>query len=205
MKFVLPILLGFIFSFSCSSKPRDTDKLIDGGAIMNSTTLDTCFCEELVKDSTEFLFLEDVKFTGVCVHNYPNSTEKYIVKNILEGKLHGSVIYYAVSGEELMKENYKSGELVRAGEENEIVCDCSELNHVDQKNRADLPKKTYLDGTLFTGTCYKYYPESTQRYIDIAYKNGFQEGYSIYYDREGKTMYIEKYEAGTLTQTLDQH
>jgi antitoxin component YwqK of YwqJK toxin-antitoxin module len=201
MKFSILFFITSLFLFSCSTETLDKDKLVDGGSIMNSTTLDTCLCEELFKDSTGFLFKDANKFTGVCRYNYPNSTDKYIVKNILEGKLHGTVVYYARTGEELMKENYQNGEIVRTGEDSDLSCDCLELVHVAQSN-GNASKVAMLADKPFTGTCFKYYPETAQKYIEISYTNGIQDGYSSYYDKAGKTMYIEKYEEGELIQTI---
>lgn len=197
--FFIGVFLSVLF-WQCAGNTEGEKDLIDQGTVKTGTVSDTCFCDDLLPDSSGVLFRDDAPFTGVCIHNYPATDQKYMVKNVLEGKLHGSVIYYDQQGGLLFEEVYENGEQKRSGESAPLSCDCSELE------KTPVPGETQeistLDGIPYTGKCLKSYPNSDQLYMEISYDNGVLHGFSIFYDMEGNTMYMEKYEYGELLKVI---
>jgi antitoxin component YwqK of YwqJK toxin-antitoxin module len=59
-----------------------------------------------------------------------------------------------------------------------------------------------LDDVPFTGRCEKFYENSNQLYMESSYKKGILDGYTIYYNRDGSTILMEKYELGVMTSTV---
>ncbi|MCG8573973.1 MAG: hypothetical protein MI810_03750 [Flavobacteriales bacterium] len=190
-----------IFLISCKGESKSDEKVVDDGNVMSTAKLDSCDCKDLQTDTLGNHFLKDEAFTGICLDYYPGSDEKYIEKNLLEGKLHGKVIYYAKGGDILMEEVYESGNKKRSGEVEDLVCNCDEL---EKKSHPDplLPVRFMLDEIPFSGKCEQFYPESDQLYLEAQYNDGLLDGYSIYYDREGTTLYMEEYSKGTLLKTV---
>jgi len=192
--FFLSVIIG------CGGKSKKDLDLIEEGQIFASEILDTCLCDELAKDSSNIFYQNDSLFTGICVYNYPNSTEKYMVKSMLLGKLHGNVTYFDKQGAVLLVETYENGEKKRTGDGAPLVCDCSELKV--KNDHGTSIHRAYLDEIPFEGKCKKKYPDSDQIYMEVSYKNGLHDGYTIFYDKEGNTMYMEKYENGELLKVL---
>ncbi|MEX1001287.1 MAG: hypothetical protein WDZ35_04155 [Crocinitomicaceae bacterium] len=188
------------FLFACGTE-ESSEIQTDSGSLMQSDELNHCFCNELVTDSSGIYSLNDSLYTGVCVEYYPNTEDKYIEKNILSGKIHGKVIYYDRSGEVLFEEIYKEGNKKRSGENEVLNVDCSELEKIEA-TIPNAPNRYLLDGIPYTGSCEERYPESNQVYMTHHYKNGVLNGRSIYYKRDGSTLYIEKYEMGQLVNTI---
>jgi len=201
MKALTLVFLSVIFLVSCGGNKADSN-LIEQGNILMSESLDTCLCDSLTKDSSGIFFQGDALFTGVCIYNYPNSDKKYMVKGILGGKLHGKVVYYDQQGKILMEEVYDNGTKKRTGDGAPLVCDCSELEK--KKLSGELISRWFLDEIPYSGKCLKKYPESDQTYLESAYKNGLREGYTIYFDQQGNTLYMEKYEKGDLIKIIHQ-
>ncbi len=196
--FIVIVCLPFLVA--CGEKNKGDIDLIEKGVVLTSNVADTCFCNVLVTNADGDLYQDDLLFTGVCILNYPNSDEKYIVKNILSGKLHGSVLYYDKMGNVLVEEIYQDGNRKRSGNSAPLSCDCSELEHNDIPESNS--KLVLLDGIPYTGKCYEKYPNSDQASVEIGYTKGVLNGFSIFYDRQGNTMYMEKYEAGELIKVI---
>lgn len=200
MKFLAPLLISF-FIISCGSNESNDGESTDSGSVMKSENLDTCKCQELLVDSLGIHKLEQDIYTGVCLEFYPNSEDKYIEKNLLNGKMHGKVTYFDRSGEVLIEEIYEKGNKKRSGEVDVLTCDCSELVK-QESNMVNVPNRFFLDDIPYTGSCEKWYPDSSQIYMEASYKDGLLDGHTIYYNRDGSTMIIEKYEVGALVSTV---
>lgn len=186
---------------ACSNGNQDKN-LIEEGNLMHSEPVDTCLCDDLFEDSLGTYFKDEKPYNGVCVHNYPESNQKYMVKGIMNGKLHGKVIYYDNQGRVLVEEVYENGHKKRTGDGAPIACDCSELDI--KKMSGESIQRSFLDDIPFSGTCTKKFPESEQVYMEAYYKNGLQEGFTSYYNQSGKTLYMEKYEHGELLKIIHQ-
>ncbi|MFT5820689.1 MAG: hypothetical protein ACI8ZM_001934 [Crocinitomix sp.] len=199
MKIFLFITLSLILFAQCDNSKPEVD-LIQEGTMMNSAIQDTCICDELAMDTLGVFSKNDSLFTGVCILNYPNTDLKYVVKGILNGKLHGTVTYFDKMGNILVKEVYEDGQKKRTGDGAPLSCDCAELEHVGSPG--ETKKRSFLDDIPFSGKCFKKYTDLDQIYMEVNYKSGFLEGFTIFYDRAGKTMYMEKYEQGDLIKVI---
>jgi antitoxin component YwqK of YwqJK toxin-antitoxin module len=202
MKTFALILLIFSFLVSCSGSDKDIDEsnLIEKGEINTIAQTDTCSCDSLLTDTEGNFTKNGEVFTGICTHNYPNSDLKYMVKSILKGKLHGSISYYDREGELLMTEVYSEGERKNSGVQTALNCDCSELKATELIE----PKLSqyFLNEVPFNGKCIEKYPNSEQIYMEITYLKGFLHGFTTYFDKQGKVMYMEKYENGVLQKVI---
>lgn len=199
MRILAICLLPFLVFCYCSSSNEDSN-LIEAGSIMATNTADTCFCESLEEDSAGNLLLDSVLYTGVCIYNYPGTDAKYMVKSLLNGKLHGQVSYYDQLGEILMQEMYENGQKKRSGDGAPQHCNCSELKQVNSPGEAI--SRSFLDDIPFTGTCTEKYVDSDQTYMEVNYNSGLIDGFTTFYDRAGKTLYMEKYEKGKLVKVI---
>ncbi|MFT4600156.1 MAG: hypothetical protein ACI857_000326 [Arenicella sp.] len=193
------IFIGLLI-FSCSEEEAD-ENLESFGTVMQSNNQDTCECNALDIDTTGTMFLDAKTFTGLCTENYHGTDSKYIEKHILDGRLHGKIVYYDKMGEILIEELYENGEKKRSGELEFISCECKELVREDAVI-PNMPTTFYLDDIPFTGTCTDFYPGTSQTYMEVTYKKGLLNGRSSYYDREGEVMYTEKYAEGKLITTV---
>lgn len=202
MKKYYSLILSSLLLFNCSdSAPKKN--LVEEGEMSEINTSDTCACDEL-KDSATVYYKDKTPYTGVCVYNYPNTENPYMVKGVMNGKLHGKVTYYDQSGEVIMEELYEGGRKKRNGNSAPITCECSELDI--QPIPGSTVKRAFLDEIPFTGTCIKHYPESDQKYMDASYKNGVLDGFTTYFDKTGVPLYMEKYERGELLKVIhDSH
>lgn len=202
MKILISSLLVFIFMLSCAGNTDSADSSeLNSGSMMQSQGLDTCLCNDLDIDTLGSHFFKEDLYTGVCVENYPNSDDKYIEKNLLNGQMHGRVVYYDREGQILLEEVYEEGVRKRSGDVDVLHCDCSELELIES-NMQQVANRHLLDGIPYSGTCDKFYPESNQIYMSVTYKDGLLNGRAIYYNKDGSTMYIEKYDAGELISTV---
>ena len=191
----------FFTLVSCSNKKNET--AVELGQQGSGLVADTCLCSDLTIDSLGNLLKDAKPFTGVCYSTYPNSDKKYMIKSLMNGELHGKTVYLGQDGEVLMQELYESGQTKRSGELERLTCDCKELKPNQTKNHAgEVVNIVELDNIPYTGKCRSNYPESHQIYLERNYKSGLLDGYSIYYDKQGLTMYMEKYEAGNLVKTI---
>lgn len=188
--YTVPLLSG-LFLMACGN---DSDPApLTGSPVSSSTIADTCNCTEVITDSLGIHLKDGKPFTGTCESYYDDNGKRYLEQNMLEGKLHGKVSYYDREGNLILGEYYENGRQIRSGQtEIGLSCDCSEL--LSQTVQSMQVYK--LDGIPFTGKCTKKYPESSQVYMESNYKNGLLNGYTIYYDREGETILMEKYENG---------
>lgn len=185
---------------ACTSGPAEKPDLIEEGEVMTSTIADTCMCETLLEDSTGTFYKEEALFTGTCIYNYPETDLKYMVKSILAGKLHGPTTYYDKSGNILVEEIYENGTKKRSGSGAPLTCDCSEL---EQLTAPGEPLTRFLlDGIPYTGKCFESYKNADQVYMEVNYEKGLKDGFAIFYDRTGETMYMEKYENGELIKVI---
>ncbi len=201
MRKTLIIIIGAILFTACKNENQDKN-LIEEGNLKSIESVDTCLCDDLFVDSLGIYFKDDTPYNGVCVHNYPESDQKYMVKGIMNGKLHGKVIYYDNRGEVLVQEVYENGQKKRTGDGAPMTCDCSELEI--KKIPGESIQRSFLEEIPFSGTCTKKFPESDQVYMEAHYKNGLQEGFTSYYNQMGKTLYMEKYEHGELLKIIHQ-
>ena len=151
-------------------------------------------------DSTGIHLFKEKLYTGICIEYYPGTESKYIEKSILSGYLHGKSSFYDKSGNLLVEEIYENGKKKRSGEVMPLTCDCSELIKTTDIS-PDGITRYMLDDIPYTGTCEKFYPDSSNIYMEVNYKNGLLEGRSTYYNKDGSKMYTEKYEKGVLITT----
>lgn len=202
MRFLTAVLFLSSLLFSCSDSNSGDKKNITNneGSLKQSEVLDTCFCQDLDIDSTGAHFMHETLYTGICIEYYPETENKYIEKSILSGYLHGKSSFYDKSGNVLVEEIYENGKKKRSGEVMPLTCDCSELIKADEIS-IDGKTRYLLDDIPYTGTCQKFYPDSSNIYMEINYKNGLLEGRSTYYNKDGSKMYTEKYESGELITT----
>ncbi|NOQ73772.1 MAG: hypothetical protein GQ574_17320 [Crocinitomix sp.] len=199
MKAVVFISLCLVLFAQCDNSKPDVD-LIQEGTMMNSAVQDTCLCDDLAMDTLGVFSKNDSLFTGVCILNYPNTDLEYVVKGILNGQLHGTVIYYDKTGNILVEEVYEEGQKKRTGDGAPMACDCNELEQ--RGSPGETKKQSFLDDIPFTGKCLKKYPDTDQIYMEVNYKSGLLEGFTIFYDHAGETMYMEKYEQGDLIKVI---
>jgi antitoxin component YwqK of YwqJK toxin-antitoxin module len=149
-----------------------------------------CDSLSLINDT---LSVDGLPYTGTCYLNYPNSNQKYIEKQLLDGILNGSIFYYDQSGNVILEEFYEKG--VKKGTKNEIlVVNCKDLKI---KEIEEEPIYYYND-VKFTGTCHDYYPNSEQVYIEKHYKDGMLNGYTTYFNKDGSVLMMSKFEDNKL-------
>jgi len=200
------ILVSYYFlTFVLLSCGDNANKNSTNDGNLNSTNhqTDTCNCSLLNIDSLGTHLLDSSLYTGNCVSYYEGTTNKYIEKNLLKGKLHGKVIYYDKAGELLFEEIFENGKQKRNGAlDQTLTCDCNELELL-KTNDPIISTIAKLDDIPFTGKCKKFYKDSEQLYMESDYKNGFLEGRIIYYNRDGSTILIEKYFSGQLIGTMN--
>lgn len=203
MNRLLSFSFVFLFICSCTGDSDESENLTsDTGKVMKSEFLDTCKCAALDVDSLGNHFRDGEKFTGICMDYYPGSTDKYIEKNLLSGRIHGKVTYYSKDGEMLIEEIYENGQKKRSGEVDVLNCPCTELKK-EETHIPQVPFRYLLDGIPYTGTCEEFYPESNQLYVSRQYKNGVMDGHTVFYNRDGSTLMIEKYESGLLISVVN--
>ena len=195
MKYFSIVVLFFCF-FSCESNQQKTEvELGDNKEI--DIDIVTCNCDSLKLNKNNKLTFNNNVFTGICELNYPETEQKYIDKQIVEGEVLGKVSYYSKLGEFLYAEVYNKGKLKSDGQ-NIHNCNCSELTIKTE----DGVNKNYLQNNLFTGTCEDFYPNSKQVYIESTYKNGLLDGYTTYFNKNGSTIYMQKYKVGQLLKEI---
>jgi hypothetical protein len=197
--FLITLLPALVFS--CGENNKSNDEELDTGTVKQSEQLDTCSCSELDIDSTGNHFFKNKLYTGICVENYPNSDSKYIEKNILNGRLHGRIAYYDKSGEIILEEIYEEGNKKRSGNVDIVICACSELEKVETPGNV-APVRYFLDEIPFTGSCEEYYPNTGQLYMQVNYENGLVHGFTTYFNKDGSTLLIEKYDNGEMISVI---
>ena len=197
-----PLILFIAVLTSCSDSDSENKKNITNneGTQKQSGVLDTCFCLDLDIDTIGAHFMKEKLYTGICIEYYPGSENKYIEKSILNGLVHGKTAFYDRSGKLLVEEIYENGKKKRSGEVMPLNCNCSELVKTEAVSH-DGKTRYLLDDIPYTGSCEEFYPDSSNIYMEINYKNGLLEGRSTYYKRDGSEMYTEKYKAGELVTT----
>jgi antitoxin component YwqK of YwqJK toxin-antitoxin module len=159
-----------------------------------AVALEECYCDSLTSNTNNELVLNDNVFTGNCIANYPFSDQKYIEKQILNGKIHGKIIYYDKTGAVLIEEMYKNGDLVGNIGDNTNQCTCAEL----RIKKTDSISKTYLNDVLFSGHCADYFPDTEQLSLEANYNNGLLNGFTIFYKKNGNSLIIQEYENGKM-------
>ena len=199
MKLYLVLIVSVILFSQCGGN-TDEVNLIEEGTMMNSPAQDTCSCDDLALDSLGVFTNNDTLYTGVCVLTYPGTDMKYVVKGIMNGALHGAVTYYDKAGNVLVTETYQDGRKKRTGDGAPLDCDCTELDI--KSSPGESITRSFLDDIPFTGKCNEKYPESNQVYMEVDYKSGLLDGYSVFYDKAGNTMYMERYEKGELLKVI---
>lgn len=185
---------NLIFSFSLtllimSCKNDKKAPLIEMGSNKEIETLQNCNCDSLTKNEDGTLLLNNKIYTGTCELFYPNSTQKYMVQQILDGQVNGSIFYYDKNGTVILEEEYVKGKKI--GNKDEILMvNCKDLVSKDNDTGE---KIYYYNDKPFTGTCEDYYPESQQTYIVSNYKDGKLNGYTTYFNKDGSTLIMNKY------------
>ncbi|UKN01507.1 hypothetical protein K6119_17420 [Paracrocinitomix mangrovi] len=200
MRYFLSIMALLAIIYSCGDSKNRKD-ITDEGVVMQSEELDTCFCSELLSDSTGILTKENKAYTGICFENYPGTDTKYIEKSIMDGKIHGKITYYDKAGEVMLEQVYKEGNKKRSGNVEVLNCECSELEKINNEN-SNVPTKYKLDDISYTGTCTEKYPKSDQVYVKMTFKNGILDGHTVYYNKDGSTLLIENYINGILLSAI---
>jgi hypothetical protein len=186
MKRIIVFLVSlFIIFNSCTT--TQNDEQIELGENMQSKPMETCNCDSLELNG-ELLSFEGTIFTGLCFLNYPMSDQRYVEKQILDGKIHGNVVYYDKNDNVLFEEMYING----VQDKNEDYCNCSDLV-VEQKGEI---KKNYLNGKPFTGKCEDFFLDTEQVYLEANYIGGQLDGFVNYYSKNGNVVMIQKYELG---------
>lgn len=199
MRIGILTLITFTIFTACDN--TNNSNLIEKGDMLSSGIVDTCECSELIQDSLGTYFKNDSLFTGICISYYPNSSSKYVEKNLLKGLLHGSVFYYDKNGEVLIEEIYENGHSKRSGKAEVLNCSCNELTLMKASN-PDLPARYSLDDIPYTGKCESFYPESEYIYMEANYWEGFLNGYTTFYNKDGSKLYMEVYKNGVLEKTI---
>lgn len=195
MKFGLILII--LLSFSACNEGSDNETLFEVGTNKKEDKVEECACDELLETESVF-FLGENEFTGVCFQNNIETGEKMLDKHFLNGVLNGDIIYYKNDGTVLYKERYEKGKLVQNLKDESINCNCKELNRVKEEGRS---KYLYND-QLFTGTCSDLYQNSEQKYMESTYIDGYLNGLSTFFTKDGDVLYLEKYENGQLIKTI---
>ncbi len=191
MKKVFVILGLLSFSISCEQSGQKYE--VEIGANLKTDEEITCNCDELEKNDQNLFEFNGDLFTGLCEQSYPNSDEKYMTKQFLEGKVHGSIFYYSQSGEVILEEEYVGGDKV--GEKGEILqVNCKALT----KKEVDGQNLFFYNDKLFTGSCKDFYPNSEQTYVETYYKDGMLDGFSTYFNKDGSVLIMQKFEKNIL-------
>lgn len=191
MKKAIYILLSF-YTLSCTSTKTETE--VEMGNNKEIVALEECMCDSLIPNVNNEFELNGKVFTGNCIDNYPMSDQKYIEKQILNGKPHGKIIYYDKIGEILIEEMYKDGNLVGNIGENSNQCACAELI----TKAVDSTSKTFLNDILFSGHCEDFFPNAEQISLEANYNQGLLNGFTIFYKRDGESLMIQEYDNGRL-------
>lgn len=193
MNKIIGVVLLLIIAGCNSSKSSDVEVELGDNKQIDIEIL-TCNCDSLILSSDSLILqLNDVTFTGVCELNYPGTEQKYIDKQIVEGKIHGNVSYYSKFDDFLYSEVYNDG-LLKSNNGQLKQCSCQEL----KIEKTDSVIKNYFKETLFTGKCEDYYLDTDQLYLEANYKNGLLSGYTIYYKKDGSTLFMQNYKEGIL-------
>jgi len=180
---------------SCQTTQKKTE--VELGANKGIEDVQVCHCDSLnMNDRSELMFKGEV-FTGVCELYYPNSTNKYVSKQILNGKINGSIFYYDKEGNILVEEEYVNGKKI--GEKDQILLvNCKDLSVKEVSNQ----KIYYYNEKPFTGTCQDFYPNSNQAYLVSDYKDGKLNGYTTYFNKDGSVLIMNKYKDNELVSEM---
>jgi antitoxin component YwqK of YwqJK toxin-antitoxin module len=173
---------------SCQNNKKDT--VVEMGSNKELKMIQSCNCDSLTKNKDGLFILNNKLYTGTCELYYPNSNEKYMTKQLLDGQVNGSIFYYDKNGNIILEEEYVKGK--KTGNKDELLMvNCKELI---VKENDEGEKIYYLNDRPFSGTCEDYYPQSNQTYIISNYKDGKLNGYTTYFNKDGTTLIMNKYE-----------
>ncbi len=195
MKKIVTNLFVILLITSCNSDSNTTQVELGENKEVDLSAL--CNCDSLETNDLGSLTLNSEEFSGRCYSNYPNSTEKYIEKEILKGEYHGKVTYFDKQGKLLYSETYNKGESM-GDLENQPNCNCMDIEGRDENG----VKKHYLNNSLYTGMCSDNFPNSDQVYLEANYKDGLLHGYTIYYQKDGTVLMIHNYEHGKIIKEI---
>jgi antitoxin component YwqK of YwqJK toxin-antitoxin module len=188
MKKIFSSLSIILLVVSCENDKKET--VVELGANKEIENIQSCHCDSLTKNKDGLLILNNRPYTGTCELYYPNSTEKYMVQQLLDGQVNGSIFFYDKNGSIILEEEYVKGKKI--GNKNELLMvNCKDL--VTKKNDEN-QKIYYYKDKPFSGTCEDYYPETSQTYMVSNYKDGKLNGYTTYFNKDGSTLIMNKYE-----------
>jgi len=197
MKYLFFIALTFSFFTACNSSHKE-DTVIEMGNNKESESIALCNCDDLIENENKELSLNGQVYTGNCFLDYPQSDQKYLEKQILNGKVHGKIIYFDKQGNVLFEETYNKGNLL-GDLDNTSACSCADLII---KETDDGVNKNYLNDILYTGGCEDYFPNTDQLYLESNYKNGLLDGFTIYYQKDGSVLMMQEYKDGVLIEDI---
>lgn len=198
MRLITVLILSLVF-LGCTENVQLSESK-EEGTFNTSDDLIQCNCDSLAYDLDSNFVYKDKPFTGICYSYYPNTKDRYMEKNFLEGQLHGKVKYFDKEGSILVEEEYVNGVNTKAATEGYSACDCSELElkpapGIDSKIR-------YRNNHPFTGVCYEYYPNSDVLYLKQNIRDGVPHGFTEYFDKEGQILFTEEYDYGNLKRVV---
>lgn len=191
-KLSLYLIISFLFFTQCQSVEKKETTIEQGETF--SIGDNSCACDSL-KETNGIYYLENDIFTGICYSTYPMSEQHYIEKEILKGKIHGNVTYFDKNGNELYSETFENNELINQANEEAKLVNCSDLK---KETFQDTLNQYFYKNQLYTGNCQILYPNTDQISFEASYKNGLLDGHSVYYNKDGSVLLIEKYSQGKL-------
>jgi len=197
MKFLFITISVFSLLIGCNTLHKE-ETVIEMGNNKESESIELCNCDDLSENDKKELTLNGQVYTGNCFLDYPQSDQKYIEKQILNGKVHGKITYFDKQGNVLFEETYNNGNLL-GDLENKSTCSCAELTI---KETDDGVVKNYLNDILYTGGCEDYFPNTNQLYLESNYKDGLLNGFTIYYQKDGSVLMMQEYKDGVLMEDI---
>lgn len=184
-----------ILLFSCSQElsKEEIENRIKKRDFTVYKELPSCSCNDL-EEIEGLYYREDSLYTGNCFLNYPNLDQKYEIRQLFLGELHGNRIILSPKGDTISRNEYKKGDVFRenVGEE---TCHCDDLEKFERADGVVIHK--YFNDP-FTGTCQRFYPapNDDKIYLEAAYENGKLHGVTKMFDKNGDVILKEKYVEG---------
>ncbi|MEO9258065.1 MAG: hypothetical protein ABI207_06760 [Crocinitomicaceae bacterium] len=185
------LLLALTACDSKSNGPSPEQRILAGDYDAYKE-LDSCDCATLTKKGDTYIDKRDSLYTGRCFTYYGSSTQKMEEKQIFRGELNGYYLVFDSQGNELTRSLYKNGKLIPNAKKNS-QCNCEDLKKENTKSNVKM-----LNGIPYSGTCFSYYPNTSDKYTEVQYRDGLINGLMIVYDQQGNLLTSTKYEDGIL-------